>query len=135
MIIRIDLFHKRCCSYDVLTGVGVDISSLSKIGKVAGVPGVALGAATMALLAVIAAVGAPSEAWRGPVLLLAVLGAAILAILAVFSWATRSAGAGSQSAVTKGDRSPAVNLDKTKTGGKQSARTEGADSPAQNTRG
>ncbi len=104
----------------------MDLSPLEKLGKVAGVPGIALGVAALLLGAVLEGAGALPEAWRGPVLALIVAGAVGLGVLGIWAWARR----GAQIARTTGDRSAAVILDKTKTGGSQTAGTKGADSPA-----
>lgn len=113
----------------------MDLSQLPKLGKVAGVPGIALGVAVLLLGAVVEASGVLPDTWRGPVLLIIVLGAVLLGVLGLLTW-SRSTSVGAQIARTKGDKSPAINLDKTKAkaGGSQRARTTGASSPASNVR-
>ncbi len=111
----------------------MDIAQLSGLGKVAGVPGIALGVAALVLGAVVEAAGVLPEAWRGPVFVVLVLGAVFLGGLALFGW-VRSTRAGPQIARTEGDGSPALNVDRTRTGGIQTASTRGGRSPAINVR-
>jgi hypothetical protein len=107
----------------------MDISQLPKLGKVAGVPGIALGAVVLLIGAVLAATGALPEGWRGPVAIAVVVGIILLAAITI-----RAYRADAQIASTGGDRSPASNVDKSKTGGRQHASTTGANSPASNLR-
>ena len=99
----------------------------------AGVPGIALGAVVLLLGAVLAATNVLPEGWRGPVMVVVVVGVVLLGVLAVRGWA-RGNRADAQIAITQGDRSAASNLDKTKTGGSQFASSRGTNSPASNVR-
>jgi hypothetical protein len=100
----------------------MDLSQLSKLGKVGGVPGIALGAAVLVLGAVLGLTNAVPEAWRGPLLLVAALGAIAFGVLVLRG--------GSQVAETKGDRSQARN--ESTRGARQRATTSGKDAPAVN---
>lgn len=100
----------------------MDLAQLSRLGKVGGVPGIALGAAVLVLGAVLGLTDAVPDAWRGPLLLVAALGAIAFAVLALRG--------GSQTADTKGDRSEARN--ESTRGARQRATTRGKDSPAIN---
>jgi hypothetical protein len=111
----------------------MDLSQLPKLGKVAGVPGIALGAVVLLLGAVLAATNVLPMGWRGPVMVVVVVGVVLLGVLAVRGWA-RGNRADAQIAITQGDRSAASNLDKTKTGGSQLASSRGTNSPASNVR-
>jgi hypothetical protein len=111
----------------------MDFSQLAKLGKVAGVAGIALGGFVLVARAVINESGTVPEAWRGPIFLIVAIGAVTVAVAAVLVWGGGRPGA--QIARTAGDDSPAINKDKTKTGGRQSARTSGRKSPAINERG
>ena len=111
----------------------MDISLLPKLGKIAGVPGIALGVVVLLLGAVLAAVGILPEGWRGPVVVVVIVGAVLLGVLAVLGWARGTRG-GAQVARTEGDHSAASNLDETKSGGSQDASTKGVNSPASNIR-
>jgi hypothetical protein len=51
----------------------MDLSQLPKLGKVAGVPGIALGT-VMLLGAVLAATNVLPDGWRGPVMVVVVVG-------------------------------------------------------------
>jgi hypothetical protein len=112
----------------------MDISQLPKLGKVAGVPGIALGVVVLVLGAVVAASNLLPEGWRGPVMVIVVAGVVLLAVLAIRSWARGTRG-DAQVATSEGDRSPASNVDNTKTGGSQHASSKGANSPVSNKRG
>jgi hypothetical protein len=61
----------------------MDVSQLAKLGKVAGVPGIALGAVVLLLGAVLAAANVLPEGWRGPVMVVVVVGVVLLGVLAV----------------------------------------------------
>ena len=112
----------------------MNLMRLSELGKVGGIPGVALGAAVLVLGAVLGLTDAIPEAWRGPLLILVVLGAVSLAMLALAGW-MRSSRAGAQTAISKGGRSEARNEDSSgRGGGRQEATTRGNDSPAINVR-
>jgi hypothetical protein len=111
----------------------MDLSQLPKLGKVAGVPGIALGVVVLVLGAVVAAANMLPEGWRGPVMVIVALGVVLLGVLTIRGWA-RGNRADAQIADTQGDRSPATNLDKSKTGGSQHASTAGVNSPAKNIR-
>ena len=111
----------------------MDISQLTKLGKIAGVPGIALGVVVLLLGAVVAAVGILPEGWRGPVMVVVIVGAVLLGVLGVLGWARGTRG-GAQVARTEGDHSTAQNRDKTKTGGSQNASATGAYSTAINER-
>ena len=100
----------------------MNISQLSKLGRVGGVPGIALGAGALVLVAVLGLTNVVQEAWRGPLLLVVVLGAIGFCILALRG--------GSQNAETKGDRSGALN--ESSRGARQRATTRGKDAPAVN---
>jgi len=113
--------------------IRVDISQLPKLGKIAGVPGIALGVVVLLLGAVVAAAGVLPEGWRGPVIVVIIVGTMLLGVLAVLGWARGTRG-GAQVARTERDHSAASNLDKTKTGGSQRASTAGENSPASNVR-
>jgi hypothetical protein len=76
-----------------------------------------------------AATDALPDGWRGPVAIAVVLGVILMAALTI-----RSYRADAQIASTRGDRSPAKNVDKTKAGGAQHASTTGTNSPASNVR-
>lgn len=111
----------------------MDVSQLSKLGRVAGVPGIALGAVVLLLGAVMTATNTLPDGWRGPALIIIILGSILLGVLAVLGWISGARG-NSQIARTEGDDSPAQNRDKTKAGGPQHASTVGAKSPASNVR-
>jgi hypothetical protein len=106
----------------------MDISSLENLGKVGGIPGIAIGAATLILGTVLALTDIPS-AWRGPLLLITILGAIAFAILALVGW-MRASRAAPQRASTEGDRSPAWAEDASRSGGLLESTTKGHDSPA-----
>ncbi len=108
----------------------MDLSQLWKLGKVGGVPGIALGVVALVVLAVIDASGTLPEAWRGPVWIVIVVGAVLLAAVAILGGRT-----GAQIARTEGDYSAASNRDKSKGGGSQHASTTGKNAPASNERG
>jgi hypothetical protein len=79
---------------------------------VGGVPGIALGAAVLVLGAVLGLTNAVPEAWRGPLLLVAALGAIGFGVLVLRG--------GSQVADTKGDRSrPAMRARAARANGRQ----------------
>ena len=80
----------------------MDLSQLPKLGKVAGVPGIALGAVVLLLGAVLAATNVLPEGWRGPVMVVVVVGVVLLGVLAVRGWA-RGNRADAQIAITQGD--------------------------------
>jgi O-antigen ligase len=111
----------------------MDLSQLFKLGKVGGVPGIALGAAVLVLSAVLGLTNAVPDAWRGPLLLVIVLGAVGFAALALAGWMRASRG-GDQVARTEDDRSAAHNEDTSSGGARQEATTRGKDSPATNIR-
>jgi MFS family permease len=111
----------------------MDLSQLTGLGKVGGVPGIALGAAALILGAVLGLTDAVPEAWRGPLLILVVLGAVCWAVLALAGW-MRPSRADPQLARTEGDQSPARNEDASRTGGRQEATSRGKRSPATNIR-
>ena len=111
----------------------MDISLLPKLGKIAGVPGIALGIVVLLLGAVVAAVGILPEGWRGPVVVVVIVGAVLLGVLGVLGWSRGTRG-GAQVARAEGDHSAAQNRDKTKTGGSQHASAKGVNSPASNIR-
>jgi MFS family permease len=111
----------------------MDISPLEKLGKVAGVPGIAIGAFVLVVGGVLAATDALPAGWRGPVIVLVVIGALLLGLLALAGW-MRAARAGAQVARTRGDDSAARNEDASRTGGRQEAVTRGNNAPATNIR-
>jgi hypothetical protein len=100
----------------------MDLSQLSNLGKVGGVPGIALGAAVLVLGGVLGLTNAVPEAWRGPLLVVAALGAIAFGVMVLRS--------GSQIADTEGDRSEARN--ESTRGARQRAKTRGKDAPATN---
>jgi hypothetical protein len=108
------------------------LSQLSKLGRVGGVPGIALGGAVLVLSAVLGLTDLIPEAWRGPLLLVVVLGAVSFAVAALAGW-MRNSSASDQVARTKGDRSAAYNEDAI-SGARQEATTSGKESPATNIR-
>jgi hypothetical protein len=110
-----------------------NLSNLSKLGKVGGVPGIALGSAVLVLGSVLSVTDALPEAWRGPLLMLVVLGAVGFVAVALAGW-MRLNRVGDQVARTDGDNSAARNEDAGKGGGRQDATTRGKDSPATNIR-
>ena len=59
----------------------MDLSQLSSLGKVGGVPGIALGAAVLVLGAVLGLTNSVPEAWRGPLLLVAAVGAIAFGVM------------------------------------------------------
>jgi O-antigen ligase len=112
----------------------MDLSQLSGLGKVGGVPGIALGAVVLVLGAVLALTDVLPEVWRGPLLLVVVLGTVALGGLALAGWIRGSRG-DAQIATTEGIRSEARNENASKDGARQEARTRGEESPAINIRG
>ena len=111
----------------------MDLSLLSKLGQVAGVPGIALGAVALLLAAVVTSTHLLPETWRGPVLIVIIVGVVLLGLLAFLGWVCGKR-EDAQSADTEGDHSGASNIDKTMTGGGQRASTSGKNSPASNIR-
>lgn len=111
----------------------MDLSQLSRLGKVGGVPGIALGAAVLVLGAALGLTDTIPEQWRGPLLLVVVLGAIAFVLLALAGWIHRSR-AGAQIATTEGNRSEARNEDASKSVSSQQATTRGNDSSAVNIR-
>jgi hypothetical protein len=111
----------------------MDLSQLTRLGKVGGVPGIALGGAVLVLGAVLGLTNAIPEAWRGPLLVVVVLGAVGFAVVALAGW-MRASRAGDQVARAKGNRSAAYHGDAGKDGARQEAATRDNDSPATNIR-
>ena len=110
-----------------------ELSHLSKLGRAAGVPGIALGSATAVLGAVLGLTNVITEGWRGPLLLVIVLGVVGFVVIALFGW-IRSSRVGDQLARTEGADSPSRNEDFGKSGGRQEATTRGVNSSATNIR-
>jgi O-antigen ligase len=108
----------------------MDVSRLSGLGKVGGVPGIAIGAVVLVIGAVLALTDTLPEAWRGPLLVLTVLGALGLGALALVGW-TRGR---EQVARADGPGSEARNKDSSKTGGRQEAIATGKGGKAVNER-
>ncbi len=110
------------------------LPDLAKLAKLGGVPAVALGILAVLFATVPEALQVVPLDWRGPILLVTILGAVILAVAAVAAWGVdkwRNA----QVAETRGDNSPASNEDRTKSISGQYATTTGDRSPAINKRG
>ena len=95
----------------------MDLSQLTGLGKVGGVPGIAIGAAVLVLGAVLALTNTLPEAWRGPLLVITVLGAVGLGVLAMVG----SMRGREQIARAEGEESEARNKDGGKGGGPQRA--------------
>lgn len=110
--------------------MAVDVSALAKLGKVAGVPGIALGVTAMVLGMIAEASGVLPEEWRGPVLIVIVLGAIGLGVLALLGWLCASAQVGH----SEGADAPVNNTDKSKSTGSQVGTTKGDRSPVNNVR-
>jgi apolipoprotein N-acyltransferase len=96
----------------------MDPSKLTGLGKVGGVPGIALGMVVLVVCAALTYTGLLPEAWRGPVLVLAIAGAVLLGFVALARVrVARTEGKGSgvtqknalvAKAETKGDNAPVV---------------------------
>ena len=80
----------------------MDLSQLPDLGTVAGVPDIALGAVVLLLGAVLAATNVLPEGWRGPVMVVVVVGVVLLGVLTVRGWACGNR-ADAQIAFTQGD--------------------------------
>jgi hypothetical protein len=66
----------------------VDLSELSKLGKVAGVPGIALGVVACIVVTIVAATETLSDPWRGPIVMVLVIGAILLVGLTLVVWSS-----------------------------------------------
>jgi len=82
---------------------------------------------------VLTAVDILPAGWRGPVLLVVVVGIVLLCIFAIAGWIGGSGGS-HQIARSDGDSSAAMNEDSSVSGSRQDARTKGRNSPAVNVR-
>ena len=111
----------------------MDFSWLEKLGKVGGIAGIALGVFVLVAGAVINASGTVPDAWRGPIFVALIVGAVVLAALALVLWAGGRPGA--QVATAEGDDSAILIKDKGKGGGSQSGNTKGKNSPVTIERG
>jgi hypothetical protein len=122
--------------HSVLKGQGeaVNLSQLASLGKVAGIGGIALGVVVLLVRPVIEQSATLPEATHGWLLLTIAVGAFALGVLGMVLWVLGNR-SGAQIARTKGDASPARNIDRTQGGGRQDARTKGKRSPAINERG
>ncbi len=105
--------------------------NLASLAKLGGVPAVALGVAAIVFEAIPGALGFVPEHWRGPVLVVTILGAGILGAGALLAWVI-DRGRIEQVGETHGDRSSVENQNLTKRGGRQSGRTHGKDSSVRN---
>jgi len=105
--------------------------NLASLAKLGGVPAAALGVAAIVFEAIPGALGFVPEHWRGPVLVVTILGAVILGSGALLAWVIDRRRI-EQVGETRADRSPVENQNLTKRGGRQYGRTQGKDSPVKN---
>jgi hypothetical protein len=108
-------------------------SQLVGLGKVAGIGGIALGVVVLLVRPIIEQAGNVPEPVHAWLLLTIAIGAFVIGALGVVLWVLGNR-PDRQVARTRGQDSPAQNVDRTKIGGRQDARTKGDRSPAINQR-
>lgn len=111
----------------------MELSGLAKLGKIGGIVGIGLGMAVLLFGDVLKGIGVLPENWRGPVVVLIILGVVALAGGALAGWILRQRG-GVQIAKTEGNNAEARNENASKDGARQEATSKGDNSAAVNIR-